>query len=111
LQIDITFTAEDGKEVRINTTPNSWIHKNQGTRIFYATGLAYLPSATPPALVEWRQAELVEIKVREAVLSLLQIWLRNLLCSLLCTPIHLAAIAVRLPALSQSYCALQVQID
>jgi hypothetical protein len=90
-QIEITFTDEDGKDVHINVAPNSWIHKNQGTRIFYATGLAYLPSATPPALVEWRQAELDEIKVRDASPCLLQIWLQILLCGLLCTAVELAA--------------------
>jgi hypothetical protein len=66
-QIDITFTTEAGEAVRINTTPNSWVHKNQGTRIFYATGTAYLPADTPAALVEWREAELADIKVRVRV--------------------------------------------
>jgi hypothetical protein len=70
-QIDITFTTEAGKSFRINTTPNSWVHKNQGTRVFYATGTAYLPADTPDALKKWREAELVEIKVRGSTCDLL----------------------------------------
>jgi hypothetical protein len=63
LQIDISLTNQAGQKVSINTAPNSWVHKSQGTRIFYATGNAYLPSATPAALQQRRQAELEEIKV------------------------------------------------
>jgi hypothetical protein len=52
--------------MRIHAAPNSWVHRNQGTRMFYAIGLGYLPNGTPAALQKWRQAELDEIKVRRA---------------------------------------------
>ena len=63
LQIQIV-SESNASEVLFDVAPNSWVHKAQGHRTFFADGLAYLPSETPPALQEWRQAELDEMKVR-----------------------------------------------
>jgi hypothetical protein len=64
LQIQIASEG-NASELLFNVAPNSWVHKSQGHRTFFADGLAYLPSETPAALQEWRQAELDEMKVRE----------------------------------------------
>jgi hypothetical protein len=63
LQIQIV-SESNASEVLFDMAPNSWVHKSQGHRTFFADGLAYLPSETPAALQEWRQAELDEMKVR-----------------------------------------------
>jgi hypothetical protein len=62
VQIKFTATTQD-KEVQISVVINSWVHKNQGSRMFFADSTAYLPNETPPALVEWRQSALDEVKV------------------------------------------------
>jgi hypothetical protein len=62
LQIQIA-SESNASELLFDVAPNSWVHKSQGHRTFFADGLAYLPSETPAALQEWRQAELDEMKV------------------------------------------------
>jgi len=52
----------DGDGGGIDIAPNSWIHRAQGGRFFFANGLARLPSQTPPELLPWREAELSEAK-------------------------------------------------